>query len=141
MVKDAMEDGKPGTRQDVELVNSRIYKVTVGSDEYATVVLCRQVSVIDATTGATSIKPEWTIYCGDKQVSGAERNDGKTLASQLRKEAKVSNKLANALEASEWVAKVPAMAACGFFRMMARSGRFCSHTQAALANIPAVELE
>lgn len=133
LVKDALNDDKTeGPRQDVELVNSRIYRVTVGSDEYAVVNLCRI-----AEDGSA----KWTTYCGDKQVQGAYRNDGKTLAAKLRKEGKVSNKLANALEASDWVAKVPAMAACGFFRMQARSGKFCSHTQAALANIPAPELE
>ena len=133
LVKDALNDDKTeGPRQDVELVNSRIYRVTVGSDEYAVVNLCRI-----AEDGSA----KWTTYCGDKQVQGAFRNDGKTLAAKLRKEGKVSNKLANALEASDWVAKVPAMAACGFFRMQARSGKFCSHTQAALANIPAPELE
>lgn len=133
LVKDALNDDKTeGPRQDVELVNARIYRVTVGSDEYAVVNLCRIAE--DGT-------PKWTTYCGDKQVQGAYRNDGKTLAAKLRKEGKVSNKLANALEASDWVAKVPAMAACGFFRMQARSGKFCSHTQAALANIPASELE
>lgn len=133
LVKDALNDDKTeGPRQDVELVNARIHKVTVGSDEYAVMNLCRIEA--DGT-------PKWTIYCGDKQVQGAFRNDGKTLAAKLRKEGKVSNKLCNALEASDWVAKVPAMAACGFFRMQARSGKFCSHTQAALANIPAPELE
>lgn len=133
LVNDALNDDKTeGPRQDVELVNSRIFKVTVGSDEYAVVNLCRI-----AEDGSA----KWTTYCGDKQVQGVYRTDGKTLATKLRKEGKVSNKLANALEASDWVAKVPAMAACGFFRMQARSGKFCSHTQAALANIPAPELE
>ncbi len=132
LVLDALNDDKSeGPRQEIELVNGRIYKVTVGADEYAVVNLCRMVDD----------KPQWTVYCGDKQVQGAYRNDGKTLAAKLRKEGKVSNKLANALEASDWVAKVPAMAACGFFRMQARSGKFCSHTQAALANIPAPEME
>lgn len=141
MVKDALNaDGSEGARQDVELVSSRLYKVTVGSDEYAAVVLCRMVDDVGAS-GAIVQKPQWTIYCGDKQLSGAYRNDGKTLAAKVRKEGKVSNKVANALEASDWVGKVPAMAACGFFRMLARSGRFCSHTQAVLANVPAPELE
>ena len=140
LVNDAMgPDGvTPGPRQEVELVNSRIFKVTMGSDEYAAIVLCR----------LKDDKPQWTIYCGDKQVGGSFRSDGKVLAAKVRKEAKVSGALANALEASEWVAKVPAQANCGFFRMMERGAKstppriiFCSHTKAALANIPAAEVE
>lgn len=132
LVHDAVNaDSTDGPRQDVELVNARIYKVTVGADEYAVMNLCR---IVDD-------KPQWTVYCGDKQVQGTYRNDGKTLAAKLRKEGKVSNKLSNALEASDWTAKVPAMAACGFFRMQARTGKFCSHVQAALANIPVPEME
>jgi len=132
LVHDALNDDKTeGPRQKVEMVASKIYKVTVGTDEYAVAALCR----------IAEGKPSWTIYCGDKQVSGAYRNDGKTLAAQLRKEGKVSNKLANALEASDWVGKIPAMAACGFFRMLARSGKFCTHVQSALANIPKSDLE
>lgn len=115
-----------------QLANAKIFKVAVGADEYAVVTLCR----IKADGN-----PEWTIYCGDHQVQGARPSEGKILAAELRKEGKVSNKLANALEASEWVSKVPAMAACGFFRMQARSGKYCSHTQAALNNLPAPELE
>lgn len=120
------------SRSAVELVAAHISKVTVGSDEYAVVMLCRELE--DGT-------PSWTTYCGDKQVSGTFRNDGKTLAAALRKEGKVSMSLANSLEASDWVGKVPAMAACGFFRMQERSGRWCSHVQAALANTPKEVLE
>lgn len=142
LVKDAMNPDKTdGPRQDIEMVNARIYKVTVGADEYAVVNLCRMVNELAADGVTTVRKPQWTIYCGDHQVSGKYRNDGKTLAGRLRKEGKVSNKLANALEASNWVATVPAMAACGFFRMQARTGKFCSHTQAALANIPVPDME
>lgn len=139
LVHDALNaDMTPGPRQDVELVNARIYKVTVGADEYATVALCRMVGD----------KPEWTMYCGDKQVQGEFRNDGKTLAAKLRKEGKVNVKLANAIEGSDWTAKVPSMASCGYFRMLKRGLSetppriiFCSHTKAALANMPAQELE
>lgn len=133
MVKDAMgEDGTPGSREDIELTNGRAFKVVAGTDEYAVMILCRMEA---------PGKPSWTIYCGDKQVQGAFRADGKSLAAKIRLEAKLSNKLANALEASDWVAKVPDMAACGFFKMMARSGRYCSHTQAVLSNMPQVEME
>jgi len=132
LVKDALNaDGTAGPRQDIEMVNARVFKVAVGADEYASLVLCR---IEDG-------KPQWTIYCGDGQVKGEFRNDGKTLAGKLRKEGKVSNVLCNALEASEWAAKVPAMAACGFFRMQARTGKICSHTQAVLFNLPKPELE
>ena len=124
--------GAPGDRQELELVASLITKVTIGGDEYVTVALCR----IDAAD-----KPQWTMYCGDKQVQGTFRSDGTTLVASLKKEGKVSKAVLDKLEASEWVNKVPDMAACGFFKMMARSGRFCSHTQAALANIPVEELE
>ncbi|KVP97000.1 hypothetical protein WJ97_14370 [Burkholderia ubonensis] len=142
-------DMTPGARQDVEMVNARIYKVQVGADEYAAVALCRMVNEL-AADGVTvvSSKPEWTMYCGDGQVKGEFRNDGKTLAAKVRKEGKVSNKLANALEASEWAAKIPAMPTCGYFKMLARGLAqtpqriiFCSHTKAALANMPAGELE
>lgn len=119
-------------QQKTELANAKVCKVTVGADEYAVVALCRIKE---------DGNPQWTIYCGDHQVQGSRPSEGKVLASELRKEGKVSNKLANALEASEWVSKVPAMAACGFFRMQARSGKYCSHTQAALNNLPAPELE
>lgn len=139
LVNDAVNaDMSPGPRQDIELANSRIFKVTVGADEYAAVVLCRIVGTA----------PQWTIYCGDKQVDGSFRTDGKVLAAKVRKDGKVSNALANNLEASEWVSKVPAQAACGFFRMMARGAsmtppkvNLCSHTKAALANIPAADLD
>ncbi|GBG14365.1 deoxyadenosine kinase [Novimethylophilus kurashikiensis] len=143
LVKDALgADGtSAGPRQDVELVSGRLFKATLGSDEYAVVVLCRMMDVMDTTSGAVSAKPQWSIYCGDKQVSGEFRADGKTLASQLRKEGKVSNKVANLLEASDWVGKIPAMASCGFFRMQKRNGSYCTHTQAVLANTPKEEFE
>ena len=150
LVKDALKpDMTPGDRLDVELVNARIYKVTMGSDEYAAVVLCRMAQEL-APDGVTvlSTKPQWTIYCGDKQVQGEFRNDGKTLAAKVRKEGKVSDKLANALVASDWVAKMPTMGSCGFFKMLQRGLaqtppviKFCSHTKAALANMPAPELD
>lgn len=131
LVKDAMNaDGTPGPRQEVELVNARISKVTVGSDEYAVVIMC----AMEAGS------PRWTIYCGDKQVEGSFSADGKTLALALRKEAKVSGKIANLLESSEWVAKVPTMAQCNFFKMQSRSGRYCSHTQEVLSSTQASDL-
>lgn len=134
LVNDALDaSGGPGPRQDIELVNAKIYKVAVGSDEYATIVMCR----MDKATGS----PAWTVYCGDKQVQGTFRNDGKTLAGLLRKDGKVSMKLVNALEGSDWVAKVPSMAACGFFRMLQRTGKFCTHVQATLANLPQPEIQ
>lgn len=133
LVRDALgPGGEDGPRQEIELVNSKVYKVTVGSDEYASLVLCRL---------ADDGKPQWTIYCGDGQVQGKFRNDGKQLAANLRKDGKVSNSLANLCEASDWVGKVPAPARCGFFKMVERTGRFCSHTQAVLAQLPAPELE
>lgn len=131
LVKDAMNaDGTPGPRQEVDLVNARISKVTVGSDEYAVVIMC----AMEAGS------PRWTVYCGDKQVEGSFRADGKTLAQALRKEAKVSGKIANLLESSDWVAKVPTMAQCNFFKMLSRSGRFCSHTQEVLHSTQAPDL-
>lgn len=131
LVKDAMNaDGTPGPRQEVDLVNARISKVTVGGDEYAVVIMCAMEA------GA----PRWTIYCGDKQVEGSFRADGKTLAAALRKDGKVSAKIANMLESSDWVAKVPTMAQCNFFKMQARSGRYCSHTQEVLHTSQAPDL-
>lgn len=147
-VKDAMNsDGTPGPRTDIELVSARLFKVTAGSDEYATVALCRMENV-RLPDGTFESKPKWTVYCGDKQMTGAFPNDGKTLASALRKEGKVSMKVANVLEASEWVGKVPAIANCGFFRLLSRGlaqtppkVTLCTHTKAMLANLPAPELE
>lgn len=133
LVNDAVDaSGGPGPRQDIEMVASRIYKVTVGADEYVTVALCRI---------GDDDKPQWTMYCGDKQVQGSFRVDGKTLSGKLKAEGVVSKAVLDKLDASEWVAKVPDMAACGFFKMLARTGKFCSHTQAALANTPAEDLE
>lgn len=139
MVKDAMNpDMTPGPRQDIELVSARICKAVVGAEEHITIVLCRLVDD----------KPQWSIYCGDKQVDGTARTDGKVLAAKVRKEGKLSNALANSLEASEWVGKVAAGASCGFFRMMERGAKMsppevklCTHTKAMLANIPVPELE
>lgn len=130
-VKDAMDGGTPGPRQDIELASARIFKVTVGADSYVSIVLCR---VTD--TGA----PQWTIYCGDGQVKGEFRADGKTLAAKMRAEGKVSAKLANRMEASEWVAKVTDQAQCGFFKMLEKKDKFCSHTQAVLAGMQPTDL-
>lgn len=139
LVNDALNaDMSPGPRQDVELVNARINKVVVGTEEHATIVLCRLVDD----------KPQWSIYCGDGQVEGTFRTDGKVLAAKVRKEGKVSNGLANQLEASDWIGKVTPTSKCGFFKMMDRGAKMtppkvnlCSHTKAALANIPAADLE
>jgi AAA domain (dynein-related subfamily) len=120
------------TRADIELVNVQVFKVTVGSDEYVPVVLCRLDPVTDT--------PQWSIYCGDDQVSGKQRTDGKNLAAKLRAEGKVSTKLANVIEGSDWVGKVPAMAACGFMKMI-KMGKFCSHTEAVLFSLQANDLE
>lgn len=121
-------------RENIELASARIFKATVGaSDNYVVVLLCR----IDLATKA----PTWTIYCTDQQVQGTQRDDGKTLAALLRAEGKVSMKLINAVEASDWVGKVPDMNACNFFKMMTRAGMYCTHTKQALANIPKQELE
>lgn len=138
-VKDAMLDpATPGPRQDVELVSVRINKVVVGSEEHATVILCRLVDD----------KPQWSVYCGDGQVEGTFRTDGKVLAAKVRKEGKVSNGVANLLESAEWVGKVTSTAKCGFFRMLQRGASatppkvtICSHTKAVLANTPQPELE
>lgn len=127
LVLDAvLPDGSAGPRENIELVNARIYKVTMGSDDYVSVVLCK--------TDAAGVA-NWTIYCGDHQVQGLHRNDGKALANTLRKEGKVSNKLTNGLEASAWTAKVPGMANCGFFKMLERKDKFCAHTEAVLAQL------
>lgn len=139
LVNDAMNaDMTPGPRQDVELVNARVFKVAVGADEFASIVMCRLVDD----------KPEWTIYCGDAQVGGSYRSDGKTMAAKVRKDAKLSVVLANALEASEWVGKIPSQPSCGFFKILARGlaqtppkVNLCTHTKAVLANLPLPELE
>ncbi|WP_087864068.1 AAA family ATPase [Comamonas thiooxydans] len=110
-------DGTPGLRQEVELTYASIKKVTSDTDVYVTVILCRK----------TDSGFEWCIYCGDEQVAGTYREDGKTLARQLR-DTGAANKLCNLLEASQWVAKVPNQATCNFAQRMARSGRYCGHT-------------
>jgi hypothetical protein len=142
-------DNTPGPRQDVELVNARIYQVKVGDDEYAAVALCRMVDELAADgVTVTGSKPEWTMYCGDKQVSGEYTGDGKTLAARLRKEGKVNMSVANAVEASEWVGKIKTLSNCGFFRILKRGleqtppvVKFCGHTKAALANTPVADLD
>ena len=150
LVHDALNPDKTeGPRQNIELVNARVYQVKVGDDEYAAVALCRMVNELAADgVTVTGTKPEWTMYCGDKQVQGQYTTDGKTLAAKLRKDAKVSKKVADAVEASDWVGKIPKLSNCGFFRMLERGlaqtppvVKFCSHTKAALANIPAPEMD
>lgn len=131
-VKDAMSGTGPGPRQDVELVNARIFKVTLGSEDYDSVVLCK----IDAA-GA----PSWTIYCSDQQVRGEQRNDGKTLAAALRKDGKVGSKLCNLCEASSWVSKITTTSTCGFFKMMAKKDKFCGHTEAVMASMTKDDLD
>lgn len=139
LVNDAMLDPvTPGPRQDLELASARIYKVMSGTDSYAVVVLCR----------IKDEKPQWAFYCGDKQLDGTHRVDGKTLAAKVRTEGKVSNGVANTLEASEWVAKVPGQNNCGFYKMMERGEKMspprvitCSHAKAVLQNLPAAEPE
>lgn len=125
LVGDAMVDGKPGPRAEIGLASARIHKVTIGSDVYAAVVLCR----LDAAGEA-----EFTAYCGDQQVSGQYKNDGKTLAGTLRKEGKVDLKLSNLVESSDWVSKIPVQEGCGFFKMVNRNKwtKLCSHTETAL---------
>lgn len=125
-------EGEAKERDNVELVSAKIQKVKVGDDEYVTVALCR-IDEADV--------PHWTLYCGDMQVQGTYRTDGKTLVTALKAEGKVSKEVMAQLEAAPWVNQVPAMGACGFFKMMARSGRMCSHAKAALANIQKEELE
>lgn len=131
LVKDPIQIGEDAPRQDLELVNAKVFKVSMGSDEYVAVILCR---IEDS-------KPHWSIYCTDKQIQGHYRQDGKNLAANLRKEAKVGDKVCNTLEASPWVGLVPEMSACGFFRMFERRGTICSHTQAVLNELPASDLE
>lgn len=114
-----------------ELVSAVVHRVEVGDDTYATVTVCRLVE------GA----PQWGIYCGDKQLSGEYRKEGKALAAQLRAEGKASNALCNALEASAWVAKVPDQAQCAFFRMQKAGGRYCSHTKHVLSQLEVSQLE
>jgi hypothetical protein len=121
-----------GPRVDIELAFAKIHKVSVGSDEYVTTTVCRI---------SASGSPEWGIYCGDEQVAGTYRNDGKTLAAKLRAEGKVPNAISNACEASDWVGKLTGPEQCTFFRTMKRAQRMCSHTQMALHNIQASELE
>lgn len=130
-----VRDAERGDRGNVALVAANIFKVAVGSDEYVTVVLCNIINPAN--------EPEWCIYCGDKQVSGAFTTDGKTLVEALKADplSKVPKLVLDALDASPWVDKVPAMAACGFFKMLARSGRYCSHTQAALAALQLEDLQ
>lgn len=113
------------------LVAAKVLQVKVGDDEYTPVVLCRMVDG----------NPQWAIYCGDSQVSGVHRLDGKNLAQKLRMEGKVATSVANTVEASGWVGLKPEQASCSFFRMYKRNGKFCSHTQAALAELEQPELQ
>ncbi len=128
-----------GARENVELVSARIFKVMVGTNEYVTLVLCSMVQLPDAA-GVLQRTPQWTIYCGDQQVQGAQRNDGKTLATALRKAGVVNNAIANAVDASSWVGRVPEMSACAFFSMLEKKDRYCSHTQQTLAELAAPDL-
>lgn len=125
LVEVSPADPQANERGEIELSSARIFRLSVGSDHYAVVVVCRMQE------GA----PQWGVYCGDEQVRGTFRTDGKALAAALRKEGKVSGKLCSSLEAGEWVGKVPELAGCGFFRMQARSGRYCSHSRAVVAQL------
>lgn len=108
-----------------ELVSAMVYRVSVGDDDYAVVVMCR---VDDAGI------PAWTVYCGDKQVSGSVVGDGQTLAGILRMEGKVSTGIINACEQQAWVGLIPEQSGCPFFKMQERD-RLCSHTKAVLASL------
>ncbi|MEX3984174.1 AAA family ATPase [Paraburkholderia sp. EG287A] len=130
--KDATGTIVEGPRQQVELVNARVYKVTVGSDDYDSVMLCRLKQ--DGT-------PEWSFYCGDHQVRGKYTSDGKTLADKLRKDGVGATALANRLEQSEWVKQIPDAQHCSFFANFKRTGKICSHTEAMLHNANPTELE
>jgi len=135
----AADGVSPGARQNIELANAKIFKVTVGADEYIPVVLCR----LNAAGN-----PEWTIYCGDHQVTGDQKEDGKHLAKQLRADGVVSNSVANACEDSNWVGKVPTLTKCAFFNMLRRGFtstppkiNICSHTKAVLSQLQVPDLE
>lgn len=132
-------DGTDGPRQNFELVYGKVFKVVLDADEYITTVVCRTVD--DPAGAAGAKKPQWAVYCGDKQVQGIYRTDGKQLADKLRKEGIVSNKICNVLEASEWVGKAEE-SPCNFFSMQARNpDKFCTHTTHLLSNLTASELE
>lgn len=121
-------DGTAGARAEVELVAARTYKVNVGTDVYSTVIVCRMVPALVA--GDPDI-PNWSYYCGDEQIQGTHRADGKNLAHKLRTEKVVDSKVIEALDASSWVNTVPDQTNCNFFKMQAR-GRNCSHCEATL---------
>lgn len=126
LVHDAMtEDFKPGPREKVELVSARIYRVAVDTDDYGVIVICRV-----GTDG-----PEYTVYCGDKQINGEFRNDGKTLAGVLKASGKFGENLIAALVKSAWVGSMPDMMTDNFFKSLKRTGRFCSHVDAVLSNM------
>lgn len=134
LVNDSTRDGEnaAGQRKDVELASARVFRVTVGSDTYVTVLVCK-LNAAD--------EPEWGVWCGDGQISGKYRNDGKTLAAALRTEGKVDMKLANQVESSGWVAKEATQDSCGYFRSVSRADRLCSHVEHTLNNVPAAEME
>lgn len=124
-----------GDRQNIELVHAKIMKVSVSTDEH----FC---SIVLARTDEDG-KPEFAVYCGDKQVMGEFRADGKTLAAQLRREGKIANDVCNTLEASPWVNLIPEQPQCAFFKTQERSkgARICSHTMAILHKLDISDLE
>lgn len=122
--------GTAGPREDIQLASARIFKVSVSTDEYITAIICR---MSDEGT------PEWTLYCGDKQVSGSIRDEGKRLAAALRTSGKFSTRLFNSVEASPWVELVPDPATCGFINMLRRTNKYCSHTAVTLHGFPVEE--
>ena len=124
LIPDLDKDIRSGV---VLLATVRVFRVTVGPAEYVATVVCRMADSL----------PEWTIYCGDPQVGGLVRQYGAILASSLRKEGVVEDSICKKVEQPGWVGLVPDMQACNFFKMQTRSGRICSHTQAALASIDA----
>ncbi len=121
------------TNEDCEpvLTAVRVFKVTMGDMQYATVVAA---ALIDGEV-------RYTTYCSDTQVQGANRLAGKKLANTLRAEGRVNNSLVNALEASGWVGLCPECGECNFFNRFARTHNGCSHLQVALTKITQEEIE
>lgn len=119
-------------REDLALVNAKIFNVDQGGAQFASIVLCRLNE---------KLQPSWAVYCGDMQAgSNNYPDDGNNLANLLEGGNTPEDVLFQ-LRASDWVNTVPDMARCAFFRMHERRGAYCAHTQHAVAEVSKEDLE
>lgn len=116
---------------DPALAAARIFKVTLGDQQFVTVVA--------ASLQAGEVR--YTAYCSDTQVQGSNRLAGKQLANNLRASGGLDNSLVNALEATGWSGLCPECAGCNFFKRFERTGNGCTHLQQVLTKVSQEEIE